>query len=137
MPDQADRANRFSHSIAERSLSSPAQFEREFAILPATSPCPANVSSMEERQSVSGIVDHERASSTEAQSWPPLDSSKPNPRTDLDWREDDLLSPKSPMQPHNEWIPFMLRKRSAFSLAIVLVALVAILEFLGRLEQRM
>ena len=36
---------------------------------------------------------------------------------------------------HKEWIPFMLRKTGAFSLAVVLFMLVGLLEFLDRLKK--
>ncbi len=37
---------------------------------------------------------------------------------------------------HQEWIPFMLRKSRAFSLALVLLMFVGLLELLSQLEQR-
>lgn len=46
------------------------------------------------------------------------------------------LLPESSSHPPKEWIPFMLRKVGAFSLAGVLFMLVGLLEFLSRLEQK-
>ncbi len=46
------------------------------------------------------------------------------------------LLPESPSRPPKEWIPFMLRKVGAFSLAGVLFMLVGLLEYLSQLEQK-
>lgn len=61
---------------------------------------------------------------------------KPVKQTTLGEKVRTGLLPESPSRPPKEWIPFMLRKVRAFSLAGVLFMLVGLLEFLSRLEQK-
>ena len=49
---------------------------------------------------------------------------------------EETRQPINPIPPHKEWTPMMLRKTSAFSLALVSFTFVGLLELTNWLEQR-
>ena len=82
------------------------------------------------------VTNFDSASTPNAQYERQSTSSKPVKNTILDEKVRTDLLPESPSRPPKEWIPFMLRKVGAFSLADVLFMLVELLKFLSRLEQK-
>ena len=104
----------------------------------ALSHCPIVYPSLEEGQNYSAlkVTDFNSVSTPNAQyEW---QSTVPKlvKNTTLGEKVRTDLLPESPSRPPKEWIPFMLRKVGAFSLAGILFMLVGLLEFLSRLEQK-
>lgn len=95
-------------------------------------------SSLEEDQDYSAleVTDFDSVSTPNAQYERQSNIPKPVKNTTLGEKICTGLLPESASRPPQEWIPFMLRKVGAFSLAGVLFVLVGLLEFLSRLEQK-
>lgn len=104
----------------------------------ASAQTPLNFLPMNGEQGYSGLeaVSYDELSASEAQT---QRAEAPIERTiDAESSNNDESSShlKTLRVSHKEWIPFMLRKKGAFLLALVLCVLVGLLESLDRLEQK-
>ena len=86
--------------------------------------------------SVLDVMSIEGLLAPEAQSKRPSTSPNRNTYTNFNKEVETTMPPEPTGRSYKEWIPLMLRKTAAFSLAMVLFALVGILRFLDLLEKR-
>ena len=128
------------YMIARRSVDESTQWEEHPSTSPdvVLSPRPIVYPSLKEGQNYSSlkVTDFDSVSTPNAQYERQSTIPKPVKNTILGEEIRTDLLPEFSSRPPKEWIPFMLRKVGAFSLAGVLFMLVGLLKFLSRLEQK-